>query len=349
MKALQITAWKQPPEIRELPVPEPGPGQVVIEVAAAGACHSDLHLLHDFEAGLLPFEPPFTLGHENTGRVHALGEGVSQGVGGLEVGQPVAVYGAWGCGRCHRCRLGAENYCDNAAALGAGGGGLGHNGGMAEYMLVPSDRMLLPIGDLDPIAAAPLTDAALTPYHGIKRSIHLLGAGSTAVVIGCGGLGHMAIQILVAITGAEVVAVDTNPAALEMARTAGAAHTVEPGDSAIEEIRELTGGLGADVVLDVVGSDDTLALGAAVGRPLGHLTILGIGGGTLGLSFFTVPYELSVATTYWGSVTELMEVISLAQRGAIRAEVTTYGLDEAPAVYERLARGEVRGRAVITP
>lgn len=349
MKALQITAWKQPPEIRELPVPEPGPGQVVIEVAAAGACHSDLHLLHDFEAGLLPFEPPFTLGHENTGRVHALGEGVSQGVGGLEVGQPVAVYGAWGCGRCHRCRLGAENYCDNAAALGAGGGGLGHNGGMAEYMLVPSDRMLLPIGDLDPIAAAPLTDAALTSYHGIKRSIHLLGAGSTAVVIGCGGLGHMAIQILVAITGAEVVAVDTNPAALEMARTAGAAHTVEPGDSAIEEIRELTGGLGADVVLDVVGSDDTLALGAAVGRPLGHLTILGIGGGTLGLSFFTVPYELSVATTYWGSVTELMEVISLAQRGAIRAEVTTYGLDEAPAVYERLARGEVRGRAVITP
>ncbi len=349
MKALQITAWKQPPEIRELPVPEPGPGQVVIEVAAAGACHSDLHLLHDFEAGLLPFEPPFTLGHENTGRVHALGEGVSQGVGGLEVGQPVAVYGAWGCGRCHRCRLGAENYCDNAAALGAGGGGLGHDGGMAEYMLVPSDRMLLPIGDLDPIAAAPLTDAALTPYHGIKRSIHLLGAGSTAVVIGCGGLGHMAIQILVAITGAEVIAVDTNPAALEMARTAGAAHTVEPGDSAIEEIRELTGGLGADVVLDVVGSDDTLALGAAVGRPLGHLTILGIGGGTLGLSFFTVPYELSVATTYWGSVTELMEVISLAQRGAIRAEVTTYGLDEAPAAYERLARGEVRGRAVITP
>lgn len=349
MKALQITGWKQPPEIRQLPDPEPGPGQVVIEVAAAGACHSDLHLLHDFEAGLLPFEPPFTLGHENAGRVHALGDGVHQGVGGLEVGEPVAVYGAWGCGRCHRCRTGMENYCDNAAEIGAGGGGLGLDGGMAEYMLVPSDRMLVPIGDLDPVAAAPLTDAALTPYHGIKRSMHLLGAGSTAVVIGCGGLGHMAIQILVAITGAEVIAVDTNPAALEMARSAGATHTVEPGGTTSEEIRELTGGLGAEVVLDVVGSDETLALGAAVGRPMGHLTILGIGGGSLGLSFFTVPYELSVATTYWGSVTELMDVIALAQRGEIRAEVSTYPLDEAAEAYERLARGEVRGRAVVTP
>ncbi|MEZ5238745.1 MAG: NAD(P)-dependent alcohol dehydrogenase [Microthrixaceae bacterium] len=349
MKALQLVGWKQDPELRELPDPEPGPGEVVIEVAAAGACHSDLHLLHDFEAGMVPFEPPFTLGHENAGRVHALGAGVNRGAGGLEIGQPVAVYGPWGCGRCHRCRMGMENYCENAGPIGAGGGGLGRNGGMAEYMLVPSDRFLVPIGDLDPVSAAPLTDAGLTPYHGVKRSLHLLGAGSHAVVIGCGGLGHMAVQILVAMTATEVIAVDSNPEALEVARSAGAAHTVRAGESAAEEVRELTGGKGADVVLDVVGVDETLALAAAVSRPLGHLTILGIGGGSLPVNFFSVPYELSVATTYWGSLPELMEVIALAQRGQIRPEVTVHSLDDAVGTYASLAAGEVRGRAVISP
>ena len=349
MKALQLVGWKQAPELRELPEPEPGPGEVVIEVAAAGACHSDLHLLHDFEEGMVPFEPPFTLGHENAGRVHALGDGVSTGIGGFEVGQPVAVYGPWGCGRCRRCRKGMENYCEHLTEIGAGGGGLGRNGGMAEYMLVPSDRLLVPIGDLDPVLAAPLTDAGLTPYHAIKRSWDLLGAGSTAVVIGCGGLGHMAIQILAVTTAAEVVAVDANPAALELARSAGATHTVQPGEDATEQIREATRGRGADVVLDVVGVDDTLALGAAVARPLGHLTIVGIGGGTLGVNFFSVPYELSVATTYWGSLPELMEVIDLAERGQIRPEVSVSPLAEAAETYDRLARGEVRGRAVVTP
>lgn len=349
MRALQLVGWKQAPELREVPDPDPGPGEVVVRVGGAGACHSDLHLIHDFEEGMMPFEIPFTLGHENAGWVHALGAGAGRGASGLEIGQPVAVYGPWGCGHCHRCRQGMENYCERQAEIGAAGGGLGADGGMAEFMVVPSSRLLVPIGDLDPVAAAPLTDAGLTPYHGIKRSMGLLGAGSSAVVIGCGGLGHMAIQILVATTGAQVIAVDSNPAALEVARTSGASHTVQPGENAVEEIRGLTRGLGADVVLDVVGVDDTLTLGAAVARPLGHLTILGIGGGTLPVSFFTVPYELSVATTYWGSLPELMEVMALAERGQIHAEVSPRSLDEAADTYEQLARGEIRGRAVITP
>jgi propanol-preferring alcohol dehydrogenase len=135
--------------------------------------------MHDFEAGTLPWGPPFTLGHENAGWVDSVGAGVQ----GVEIGAPVAVYGPWGCGRCHRCRQGVENYCERQAAIGVMGGGLGLDGGMAARMLVPSARLLAPHGDLEPAEAAPLTDAALTPYHAVKRSLPLLVPGSTAVVI----------------------------------------------------------------------------------------------------------------------------------------------------------------------
>jgi alcohol dehydrogenase, propanol-preferring len=345
MKALQITKWKQPPEFRDVDEPEPGPGEVVVRVAGSGACHSDLHLLHDFEAGMMPFEPPFTLGHENAGFVHAVGAGVTR----VEVDQPVAVYGPWGCGACKRCRVGMENYCERQAELGVFGGGLGLDGGMATYLRVPSARLLVPLDTLDPVVAAPLTDAGLTPYHAIKRSVHLLVPGSTAVIIGVGGLGHHGVQILRAMTSAQIVAVDTRDDALALARDCGADATVSPGESAIDEIRALTKGLGADVVLDMVGIDDTLALGAAVSRPLGHLTLVGIGGGSMPFSFFSQPYEVSLATTYWGSLPELFEVIALAEAGHLKPHVSRFALDDAPRVYDLLAKGEIEGRAVVTP
>ena len=345
MKALQLTDWKHEPEFREVPEPDPGPGQVVIEVGGSGACHSDLHLIHDFDAGLLPFELPFTLGHENAGWIHGLGDGVN----GLEVGEPVAVYGPWGCGRCHRCRQGLENYCMRQAEIGAAGGGLGRDGGMARYMLIPDPRFVVSIGDLDPVDAAPLTDAALTPYHAIKRSMHLLGAGSNTVVIGAGGLGHMAIQILRALTGTTVIAVDQRPEALAVATAAGADHAVVSGDSTAEEVLALTKGVGADVVIDLVGVDPTLALAASVVRPMGHLSIVGIGGGTMPIGFFSIGYEVSVATTYWGSIPELMEVVALAQSGKIAAEVTRFDLTDALSAYQQLHAGTLTGRAVIEP
>jgi propanol-preferring alcohol dehydrogenase len=220
---------------------------------------------------------------------------------------------------------------------------------MADLMLVPDARLLVPLGDLDPVQAAPLTDAALTPYHAIVRSRHLLGVGSAAVVIGAGGLGHMAIQVLRAITPATVIAVDQRAEALALATGIGAHHGVQAGPDAAEEIRALTSGLGADLVLDLVGADATLQLAAATVRTLGHLTIVGIAGGSLPVNFFSVPYEASVATTYWGSVTELMEVIALAQRGDLTAHVTTFPLTEAVAAYDQLHKGELQGRAVITP
>jgi propanol-preferring alcohol dehydrogenase len=344
MKAYQLTAWQTPPELRDVEVPEPGPGQVLIKVGGAGACHSDLHLM-EWPEGQMDFELPFTIGHENAGWVEAIGAGVE----GLETGEPVAVYGPWGCGRCRSCRLSAETYCERQAEIGAFGGGLGLDGGMAEYMLVPHARLLLPLGDLDPRDAAPLSDAALTPYHAVKRSLQLLVPGSTAVVIGVGGLGHMAVQILRALTPARVVAVDVSADKLRLAQEVGADEALEPGEGAAETIRELTGGLGAELVLDNVGADDSLALAAQIVRFESHLTMVGLAGGTFEFGFGTLPFECQLTLPYWGTAIELMEVLDLAREGKIRAHVERFPLERVPEAYERLREGSLDGRAVICP
>ncbi|AEB43847.1 MULTISPECIES: NAD(P)-dependent alcohol dehydrogenase [Micromonospora] len=348
MRALRLPAWKSDPELVEVDEPTPGPGEVVVKIGGAGACHSDLHLMHDFEAGSLPWNPPFTLGHENAGWVHALGAGVT----GLEIGQPVAVYGPWGCGVCARCRVGAENYCENPAAapIPGGGGGLGLDGGMAEYELVPAARLVVPLPEgLDPVLAAPLTDAGLTPYHAIRRSWAKLPPGSTAVVIGVGGLGHIGVQILKATTATRIIAVDTRDEALQLAEECGADQTLRSGERTVEEIRSATGGRGADVVLDFVGADATMKMGAAAARTVGDLTIVGIGGGSLPVSFFSVPYEVSIQTTYWGSRPELIEVLDLGARGLLRPKTTTFSLDDAMSAYRKMQDGTLEGRAVIVP
>jgi propanol-preferring alcohol dehydrogenase len=348
MYALRLLEWKSEPVLVEVDQPRPGPGQVVIRVGGAGACHSDLHLMRDFEAGALPWGPPFTLGHENAGWVHELGAGVV----GLRPGQAVAVYGPWGCGACPRCLQGVETYCENLAAapVPGGGGGLGLDGGMAEYMLVPAARHLVPLPPgIEPAAAAPLTDAGLTPYHAIRRSWPKLAPGSTAVVIGVGGLGHLGVQILRATTTARIIAVDTRPEALQLAEESGATSTLLSDEHTAATIRKQTDGRGADLVLDFVGSDATLAMGAAAARQQGDLTIVGLAGGTLPVSFFGLPYEVSVQTTYWGSRPELVEVLDLAARGLVRPRITTFPLSAAVAAYEQLTEGKVSGRAVVIP
>jgi propanol-preferring alcohol dehydrogenase len=344
VKAYQLTAWQTPAEMREVDVPEPGPGQVLIKVAGAGACHSDLHLM-EWPEGTMDFGLPFTLGHENAGWVEALGAGVE----GLEIGEAVAVYGPWGCGRCRSCRLSAENYCERQAEIGAFGGGLGLNGGMAEYMLVPHPRLLLPLGELDPRDAAPLSDAALTPYHAIKRSLGLLVPGSTAVVIGVGGLGHMGVQILRALSPARIVAVDVSADKLRLAREVGADETVEAGENAAAEIRELTAGLGAELVVDMVGSDDSIALAAAVSRFESHVTIVGLAGGKFEFAFGALPFEAQLTIPYWGTAVELGEVLDLARAGRIRAHVERFALAHAADAYARMREGSLEGRAVICP
>jgi propanol-preferring alcohol dehydrogenase len=344
MKALRLTRASKPAELRETTVPEPAPGQVLLKIGGAGACHSDLHLM-DWPEGQLPWKLPYTLGHENAGWVEALGAGVTS----VKRGDAVIVYGPWGCGRCRPCRLGRENYCEHAAEIGTFGGGLGLDGGMAEFMLVPSDRLLVPIGDLAPYKAAPLADAALTPYHAITKSRDRLHPGAYAVVIGCGGLGQMGVQLLKATTGARVIAVDTDERKLEIAKTLGADVVLRSDASAAEAIRKVTRRVGADLVLDMVGSDATLALGATSLRAEGRLVIIGLGLGTLPVNFFGLPYGAEVATSYWGTVTELIELVAMARAGKIHMEVETFPLAQAPLVYEKLRRGEIRGRAVIVP
>jgi propanol-preferring alcohol dehydrogenase len=304
--------------------------------------------MHDFEPGVLPWKPPFTLGHENAGWIHAVGAGVEH----LEPGLPVAVVGAWGCGTCARCLEGLETYCErpDLAPVPSGGGGLGLDGGMAELLLVPSARHVVPLPDgLEPVDAAPLTDAGLTSYHAIRRSSAKLTPSSTTVVLGIGGLGHVAVQILKATSATTVVAVDAREEGRDLALACGADVALPPGDELVARVRDLADGHGADVVLDFVGSDETLATSAAVVRQLGDLTIVGLGGGTLPVSFFGVPYEASVQTTYWGNRAELVEVLDLASRGLVKAETTLYTLDQAVSAYEDLSNGVVRGRAVVVP
>ena len=344
MKAYRFVEWQQAAELVDIPVPEPGPGEVLVKVAGAGACHSDLHI-QEWPEGQLDWKLPFTMGHENAGWVHAFGAGVRN----LEEGEPVAVYGHWGCGRCRSCRQGIETYCLRQAEVGYSGGGLGADGGMAEYLLVPSDRFLVPLGELDPVQAAPMTDAALTPYHAVKRSLSKLIPGSTAVAIGVGGLGHMGVQILKALSPARVIAVDLAEDKLRLARDVGADETVISDEAAAERILDLTGGLGAEVVLDFVGADATMALGARVSRSLGDLAVVGIAGGTLPFSFFSQAYEVNVATTYWGSIPELMEVLDLVRTGAIHAEIERFPLEQVEEAYRRMRAGDIQGRAVIIP
>jgi len=344
MKALQYRTIGAAPEVVTVPDPEPGPGQVLLKVTAAGVCHSDIAVM-SWPAENFPYELPLTLGHEGVGTVAALGAGVS----GVREGDAVAVYGPWGCGTCAKCAQGKENYCLRADALGIRPPGLGSPGAIAEYLLVDDPRHLVPLDDLDPVAAAPLTDAGLTPYHAIKRSLPKLVPGSTAVVIGTGGLGHVAIQLLRALTPARVIALDVNEDKLRLAKGVGAHETVLSDAGAAAAVRTLTGGLGAEAVFDFVGAEPTLRTAGALAAVEGDVTIVGIGGGALPVGFGSLPFEVSVAAPYWGSRSELIEVLNLARSGAVSVHTETYFLDEAPLAYERLHTGKVNGRAVILP
>lgn len=344
MKAVQYRTIGGAPEVVEVETPTPGPGQVLLEITAAGLCHSDSFIMSLPEEAYV-YGLPLTLGHEGAGTVAALGDGVT----GIEVGQNVLVYGPWGCGTCESCSRGFENYCPRAAELGIAPPGLGSPGALAEYMIVDSPRHLVPIGDLDPVAAVPLTDAGLTPYHAIKRSLHTLVPGSTAVVIGTGGLGHVAIQLLRALSPATVIALDVTEDKLSLAREVGAHHALLSDASAEAAIRELTGGRGTTLVLDFVAAQPTVDLALKVAALDSDVTIVGVGPGQAAFSILTVPFGISVGTTYWGSRTELAELVALAQSGVLHVATEQYSLDDAPAAYAKLHDGTIRGRAVVVP
>ncbi|MCP2242233.1 NAD(P)-dependent alcohol dehydrogenase [Lentzea aerocolonigenes] len=343
--AVRLSTWGGHPELTEAEVPDPIGDEVLVRVEAAGVCHSDLHVL-DARPGTLPYRLPFTLGHEIAGRVAAIGTEAR----GVTIGERVVVHGPWGCGQCRRCVAGQDNYCDRRAGLEWSGAGLGRDGGMAGHVLVPHARHLVPAGELDATQAAPLTDAGLTPYHAIAGLVDELGEDSAVAVVGVGGLGHLAVQLLRALTPSRVVAVDTREDALELAHSCGAhLGTLARADTA-DVLRAATGGTGFDAVLDFVGNDATLALGAATLRTGGTLVALGSGGGRLMIGKpGPLPQGATLSLPFWGTGPELHAVVALALAGKLRVATDVRPLTEAVQAFDDLRAGRVLGRVVLVP
>lgn len=341
MKAVRFFGTNDVRIVNDLEKPSPKGDEVLLKIGGAGVCHSDLHIIDEgIVSGVT-----FTLGHENAGWIEEIGDDVK----GFKKGDAVLVYGPWGCGHCKPCQHSNENYCDHQSEM-AYGGGLGLNGGMAEYMLVPSSRLLVPIHDLDPVVAAPLTDAALTPYSAIKRSLPKLMPDEYVVVIGVGGLGHVALQILSEMCSSAIIACDITQERLEFAKKLGAAHVVNSMDKdAAEQIRNITGIKKAKVVIDFVGASSTIDLGTKIVGLDGDLTIVGLGGGKYEYNMNVLPFGVSMTNPYWGSRIELMEVIGLALQKKIKIEIQKFKLDEAVEVYDKLRKGQIKGRAVLVP
>src|ERR1051325_3392302 len=344
MLAYRLLKEQTQREFQEVPDPHAAPGQVVVKVAGSGLCHTDFTVIARDRSHWGKEPPPFTLGHEVAGWAEELGTGVK----GFRRGEAVAVNPSWvSCGRCHMCRSGEENHCLYQKAIRAPG--VGFDGGHAPYVLVPEERFLVSIRDLDPVVAAPLTDAGITTYSAIKPALPGIWPGSAAVVIGVGGLGLYAVQFLRQLTGARVVAVDSTEARLKLASEYGADDVVSSGPDAAQEIREISGGIGARFVLDCVGINATLATGVAALSWGGRLAMVGAGGGSIPFDFFKEAPGSQLVTSLNGGSMALMEVVELAVLGRIKILVDRYPLSDATQAYDDFEHGRLVGRAVLIP
>lgn len=344
MRAVRLHASGEELRLEEVPLPRPGGTEVRVRVAGAGVCHTDLHIVDGTQPRV---ELPRTLGHEVAGWIDQVGPDASVPLrrSRLSIGDPVVVYGGWGCGECTQCRSGDEQRCEFSTAPG-----FQADGGYAEAMLVPHPRHLVGLKDLDPTDAAPLADAAITPLRAIRRAGPWLAAGSRVLVIGAGALGQFALQLLrlVPPDGRElIVAVrELDPARLERAAELGA----DVGLLAVEP--ELTiEGLGGrpDVVLDFVGTDGTLAHAAEIVAPGGVVLLVGEAGGQLDFGMERPTIEAWLTTVAWGAPQDLRDAVRLARRGRLRWSVDHMPLADAPEAHRRLRNGEVEGRIVLVP
>lgn len=317
MRAVVLRSFHAPLEVEERPVPAPRDGnEVLVRVLACGVCHSDLHVAEDYFDSPLPL----VLGHEIAGEVEGLGN--------------VLVYTPWGCGECRFCLKSEEMICPDAKEAG-----LFQDGGYAEYVLVPDRRYLYPIGDLEPIEAAPLGCGGLTPYRAVKHARSWLRPGSRALVLGAGGLGQFGIQYLRILSDATVHVGDPSAQKRERALELGAEDAAEP--AALEGPYE--------VVLDFVGSDDSLAHAARLVNRQGVAIVIGLFGGRIPFGLGGVPHEAHFLSSIWGSRDELAELIDLAQRERLEYTIDTMPLDRAQEAHDLVRRGEARGRIVLVP
>lgn len=338
MKAALLREYHRPLDLVDRPVPEPeGTSDVLVRIGGAGVCATDLHAID----GLM--EPagvalPRVLGHENAGWVEAVGAGVST----VAPGDPVIVYPPYSCGLCLACRRGDDMHCARHEFTG-----LSVDGGFAEFVLV-SERSLVPLPPgVEPVDVAPHADAGLTAYHAVRRLAPLLVPGTTVALIGVGGVGHIALQLVRELGSSDVVAIDTDERRRRLASELGADEVLEGG--AVDAVREVTDGRGADVVLDFVGTDDTHADGMAMLARHGTYSIVGYGGVVTAPSVALVVGEQSVVGNLVGSWTDLWELMQLHARGRIELRTQVHRLEDINDVLAALREGEITGRAVIVP
>lgn len=317
MRAVVLRAFNEPLELEQREIPTPrNDEESVLRVLACGVCHSDLHVAENFFGS----ELPLVLGHE------IVAEDEEQG--------NVLVYTPWGCGKCRFCLATEEMICPDAREAG-----LFQDGGYAEYVRVPARRYLYPIGELDPVQAAPLGCGGLTPYRAVKHTRAWLGQGSRALVLGAGGLGQFGIQFLRLLTDASVHVGDPSAQKRERAIELGAEEAADPA--------ELEGPYTA--VLDFVGSEDSLAHAARLVDREGIAIVVGLFGGTVPFGLGAVPHEAHFLSSIWGSRDELAELIALAQRERLEYTIDTMPLERAQEAHDLIRSGRARGRIVLTP
>jgi propanol-preferring alcohol dehydrogenase len=354
MKAARIVKPKESLQIQDLDIPEARGSQVVVKVNSSGVCHSDIHL---WEGGYEGIEGqflkatdrgvsyPLTPGHEIAGTVESLGEeAVKQAM--IDKNEKVIVYPWIGEGVCPACRVGEENLCDKPRSLG-----VYTNGGYAEYVLVPSYKYLVKIGDLDTDVAATLSCSALTAYGAVKNAN--LKPNDNVVVVGAGGgLGLMAVQLAKAVTGARIIALDLDHEKLKVAKENGADEIVSPkdGDPA-KRVMEITNNLGADAIIDFVNASKTVEADMKMLRRRGRAVLVGLFGGELKLSLVSMPTRAyRLIGSYTGSLSDLIELVSLAKRGVIEPVVShRFKLSQATEALQMLKDGKILGRGVINP
>jgi NAD+-dependent secondary alcohol dehydrogenase Adh1 len=317
-----------------------GPLDVVVKIGGAGVCRTDLHIIEgQWDAAMHPVLP-YTLGHENAGWVHEIGSAVTN----VAVGDTVILHPTPTCGLCRACRAGDDMHCTNSSFPG-----LSHDGGMAEYLLTSARTCVKLDPKTQPADVAALADAGITAYHAVRKAIGLLYPGTTAVVIGAGGLGHIGVQCLAALTATTIIVVDRNPDALKLAAQIGAHHTVVADGTQVEAVRELTGGRGAHVVLDFVAEQGAEADGWAMTGGGGSYFVIGYGGTLQVPTLDIISTERNIIGNIVGTYNDLAELMALAEAGRVTLHTRTYPLDAAADAFADLDAGRVRGRAILVP
>jgi NAD+-dependent secondary alcohol dehydrogenase Adh1 len=341
MKAVRLHAYHQQPVIEDVAEPTArNPFDVVVKIGGAGVCRTDLHIIEEQWAGKSGVTLPYTIGHENAGWVHETGSAVSN----VAVGDTVILHPTPTCGLCHACRAGDDMHCSNSTFPG-----INTDGGMAEYLLTSARACIKLNPETQPSDVAALADAGITAYHAVRKAVPLLYPGTVCVVNGAGGLGHIGIQALAALTATTIVVVDRNEDALKLASALGAEHTVVADGKHVEAVLDLTGGNGAEVVLDFVAEQGAQQDAFAMTRRAGSHFVIGYGSNIDIPTIDIISTERNVIGNLVGTYNDLAELMVLAQAGKVTLHTKQYPLDGALDALADLDAGRVRGRAILTP